>query len=137
MTTNRHTETVMETHLLAYAPRAAQLPSTARAAPSPLRPVRRSSDGSGDGSIPGQEGHPLGAAFWIRRFILVWTAAFVLIAGAQALKGHALAYALTQGLLWATISAGIFVGARLYHSRRGRHCAICRDTPEMRDERGA
>lgn len=73
----------------------------------------------------------MGAAFWIRRFILVWTAAFVLIAGAQALKGHDLAYALTQGLLWATISAGIFVGARLYQARRGRHCAICRDTPEM------
>ena len=31
----------------------------------------------------------MGAAFWIRRFILVWTAAFVLIAGAQALKGRA------------------------------------------------
>jgi hypothetical protein len=80
----------------------------------------------------------LGAAFWVRRFILVWTAAFVLIAGAQALKGHDPAYALTQGLLWATISAGIFVVARLYQSRRGQHCAICRDTPEMRGEgRGA
>jgi hypothetical protein len=75
----------------------------------------------------------MGAAFWIRRFILVWTAAFVLIAGAQALKGH-LAYALTQGLLWATISAAVFIGGRLYQSRRGQHCAICRDTPEMRGE---
>jgi len=51
----------------------------------------------------------MGAAFWIRRFILVWTAAFVLIAGAQALKGHDLAYALTQGLLWATISSAVFI----------------------------
>jgi hypothetical protein len=76
----------------------------------------------------------MGAAFWIRRFILVWTAAFALIAGAQALKGHDLVYALPQGLLWATISAGIFIGARLYQSRRGQHCAICRDTPEMRGE---
>lgn len=31
----------------------------------------------------------MGAAFWIRRFILVWTAAFVLITGAQALTGSA------------------------------------------------
>ena len=80
----------------------------------------------------------MGAAFWIRLFILVWTAAFVLIAGAQTLKGHDLPYALTQGLLWATISAGIFTGGRLYQSRRGQHCAICQDTPEMRGEgRGA
>jgi hypothetical protein len=80
----------------------------------------------------------MGATFWIRRFILVWTAAFVLIAGAQALKGHDLAYALTQGLLWGTISAVIFLSARLYRSRRGQHCAICQDTPEMRGEgRGA
>jgi len=78
--------------------------------------------------------HPMGAAFWTRRFILVWTIAFVVIAGAQALKGHDLAYALTQGLLWATISAVLFISARLYQSRRGQHCAICRDTPEMRGE---
>ena len=76
----------------------------------------------------------MGAAFWVRRFILVWTVAFILIAGAQALKGHDLAYALTQGLLWGTISTGVFIGARLYQSRRGQHCAICQDTPEMRGE---
>ena len=76
----------------------------------------------------------MGPAFWIRRFVLVWTIASVLIAGVQALKGHDLAYSLTQGLLWATISAVIFIAARLYQSRRGQHCAICRDTPEMRGQ---
>lgn len=74
----------------------------------------------------------MGAAFWVRRFFLVWTIAFVVIAGAQALKGHGLAGSAAQGLLWATISATIFVGSRFYQARKGQHCAICKDTPEMR-----
>jgi hypothetical protein len=80
----------------------------------------------------------MGTAFWIRRFFLVWTVALLVIAGAQVLKGHTFADSATQGLLWATISAGVFVGARLYQSRKGQHCAICKDTPEMRaDQPGA
>ena len=68
--------------------------------------------------------------FWIRRFLLVFALALVIIAGAQMLKGHALRYSLTQGLLWAAIASTIFTGARIFQSRRGQHCAICRDTRE-------
>jgi len=74
----------------------------------------------------------MGTAFWIRRFMRVFSIAFVVIACAQALKGHALAYSLTQGLIWAAASAMVFTAARLYQSRKGQHCALCRDTPEMR-----
>lgn len=76
----------------------------------------------------------MGAAFWIRRFFLVWTGAFIVIAGVQALKGHDLTYSGIQGLIWATAAAGIFIGSRIYQSRRGVHCAICKDTPEIQSE---
>ena len=74
----------------------------------------------------------MGMAFWVRRFVTVLAGAFVVIAAVQLLKGHPAAHAASEGLLWATVSAAVFVGARIAQSRRGRHCALCRDTPEMR-----
>jgi len=74
----------------------------------------------------------MGAVFWIRRFIVVFAGAFLVIAGVQLLKGHTLAYSGTQGAIWAIVSATVFIAARINQSRRGQHCAICRDTPEMR-----
>ena len=72
----------------------------------------------------------MGTAFWIRRFLLVFVLALAIIAGAQMLKGHTFGYSVTQGLLWSAITSTIFTAARIYQSRRGEHCAICRDTPE-------
>lgn len=72
------------------------------------------------------------ASFWIKRFFTVLLGAFVVIAVAQRIKGHDLAYAIEQGAIWAPISAAIFTGARFFQARRGDHCALCRDTPEMR-----
>ena len=73
----------------------------------------------------------MGAAFWIRRFFLVWISAALIIGATQALRGHSLTYAMVQGLLWATVSALIFTVSRFFRSRRGQPCAICKDTPDM------
>lgn len=77
----------------------------------------------------------LGPAFWITRFLAVLAGAFAIICVAQLLKGHELAYAATEGAIWGIISAAIFTGARYWQARRGQHCALCKDTPEMRDEK--
>lgn len=74
----------------------------------------------------------MGAAFWVKRFFVVMMGAFAIISLVQWLKGHGPAYALAQGALWGVISATVFVSGRIYQSRRGRHCSICKDTPEMR-----
>jgi hypothetical protein len=74
----------------------------------------------------------MGAKFWIRRFIAVFFGALTIIAGAQMLRGRGVYYAITQGLLWATISASVFTLGRMYQSNRGQHCAICNDTPDIR-----
>lgn len=74
----------------------------------------------------------MGMAFWIRRFVVVLVGAFVVIAAGQLLRGHTPEQAATQGLVWAAVSTAVFIAARIHQSRQGRHCALCRDTPEMR-----
>ena len=74
----------------------------------------------------------MGTAFWIRRFVTVFVGAFGLIAASHLVRGRGLEYALVEAGLWAPITACVFTAARLYQSRRGQHCSVCRDTPESR-----
>ncbi|MBK0392458.1 hypothetical protein [Ramlibacter algicola] len=69
----------------------------------------------------------MGTAFWIRRFAFMFVIAFVITGGSQLLRGRAVEASLEHGLLWGLVSAAVFVGGRLYQSRRGRHCALCND----------
>lgn len=78
----------------------------------------------------------MGIGFWIRRFLTVLAGAFAVICAAQLLKGHGLMYSASQGLFWAIVAAAVFTGSRIYQSRRGQHCAICKDTPEMQQQNG-
>jgi hypothetical protein len=76
----------------------------------------------------------LGTVFWIRRFLWVFTLAFAIITASQfLLRGRTPGDAALQGLIWAGIAASVFTATRLYRSRKGQHCALCRDTPEMVD----
>lgn len=75
----------------------------------------------------------MGRAFWIRRFLTVFAGAFVVIAAAELLKGRVIEDAASHALLWAAAAATVFTASRLYQSRRGQYCAICKDTPEMLD----
>lgn len=70
--------------------------------------------------------------FWIKRFLTVLIGAFAIIGAAQVLKGHDLRYSVTQAALWGAIAATVFTAARIHQSRKGQHCALCKDTPEMR-----
>jgi hypothetical protein len=80
----------------------------------------------------------VGTAFWIKRFFIVLVGAFIIIGVTQMLKGHDLPYAVTQGAIWGAITATVFTVARVIQSRRGQHCAICKDTPEMQQaDRGS
>lgn len=72
----------------------------------------------------------MGIGFWLRRYAFVFALAFAVIAAAQLLRGRELELALQHALLWAAMSAGVFLATRLYYSSRGVPCALCRDTPE-------
>jgi hypothetical protein len=71
----------------------------------------------------------MGTAFWIRRSVLVFVIAFIAIAGAHVLRGRSFESSIVEALVWAVISATIFIGARMYQSRKGVPCAICNDIP--------
>lgn len=73
----------------------------------------------------------MGKRFWIRRFAQVYGLVFLVLTIVRFLKTGDIVDALAYGLLWAGISATVFVIARIWQSRRGQHCAICKDTPEL------
>lgn len=75
----------------------------------------------------------MGIGFWIGRFVTVFGICCAILFGVRMLRGYNLEDSATYAMLWGAITAVVFVGARLYQSRRKMHCAICRDTPEMRD----
>ena len=56
----------------------------------------------------------MGPVFWLRRFLLVFVGAAVVIAAAQLVQGHALADSIAHGLLWALLSTSVFIGARIF-----------------------
>ncbi|MFA6954410.1 MAG: hypothetical protein WC538_00910 [Thermoanaerobaculia bacterium] len=73
----------------------------------------------------------MGKAFWIRRFFTVLLGAFVVITGAQLLRGHDLTHSMIEGAIWGAIAALVFTTSRYVQARKGQHCAICKDTPEL------
>jgi hypothetical protein len=78
----------------------------------------------------------MGTRFWIKRFFTVLVGASIVSSAAQFLKNHDFRYSAVQGIIWGVITATVFTIARLLQSRRGQHCAICKDTPEMQETNG-
>jgi dolichyl-phosphate-mannose--protein O-mannosyl transferase len=78
----------------------------------------------------------VGTIFWVRRFLIFLVAAFAVIAASHLLRGRPVKYAVLEGLLWAFIAASVFIATRIYRSRRGEACAMCRDTPEFHEHSG-
>lgn len=75
----------------------------------------------------------MGRAFWIKRFLTVSAGSFVVISAAQMLKGNGVPYSISQGVLWGVLTGTVFTVSRYFQARRGQHCAICKDTPEMQN----
>lgn len=62
-------------------------------------------------------------SFYLRRFALAFAIASISIAAAQLLKGHALALAVPDALLWGAITGAVFTGVLAWKLRR----AACRN----------
>ena len=71
-------------------------------------------------------------SFWIKRYVIVFLGVFVVLFALGLLKERGLAVATRDSVLWAGITATIFIVTRIYRSRKGQACELCRDTPEMR-----
>lgn len=62
---------------------------------------------------------------WPRRFGIIFGIAFVVIAGAQLLRGRSREDAVIHSLVWSTVSATIFVAAQAHRERRKQRCVVC------------
>jgi hypothetical protein len=73
--------------------------------------------------------------FWMKRFLWVFCIAFTLIFCTHLLRDHALKNSLSESLVWAMISANIFISSRIYQSRKGIHCTLCPENPKIYNSR--
>jgi hypothetical protein len=72
--------------------------------------------------------------FWIKRFLIVFSGVFVVLLAISVLRERALERSVGEGALWAGISTAIFIATRVYRLRKGQHCELCGDTPELRED---
>jgi hypothetical protein len=56
-------------------------------------------------------------AFYVRRFLLAFVIAAIVICLAQYLKGHTLEFSLREGLIWGVISSAVYTGVLAYKLR--------------------
>ena len=56
-------------------------------------------------------------SFYVRRFLVAFAIAAIVIAVVQLLKGHTAALAFREGLLWGVISSGVYTGVLAYKLR--------------------
>jgi hypothetical protein len=71
--------------------------------------------------------------FWIKRFLIVFSGVFVVLLAISVLRERALERLVGESALWAGISTAIFIATRVYRLRKGQHCELCGDTPELRE----
>jgi len=56
-------------------------------------------------------------SFYFRRYLLAFVVSSIVIATAQVLKGHPLALAAPDGLLWGAISSAVYTSVLAYKLR--------------------
>ena len=65
----------------------------------------------------------MGTAFWVKRFLVVASAAFVILLAVELLKGHGTAAALRFAATWAVITSAVYLAALFYRLRKASVCA--------------
>jgi hypothetical protein len=70
------------------------------------------------------------AARWVRHFLMALGASTVFLLAVYVMRGMDLDRAIREAAMWGLIAASIFIGGRYYNAKRGKACALCRDTAE-------
>ncbi|NQY65336.1 MAG: hypothetical protein HRT38_16770 [Alteromonadaceae bacterium] len=73
----------------------------------------------------------MGFKFWIIRAIKVFVSVVILLFIVEQLKGHSLEDSILFSILWSFLSTSVFIGSRVYQSRKGIVCELCNDTPDQ------
>jgi hypothetical protein len=75
---------------------------------------------------------PMGAAFWIKRYLLAAVPLFAILAAVEYLKGTTTAMDYLSAAVWAAIAGAIFVGAAYRRYKKALDCPMCDDITQPR-----
>ncbi|KQV82537.1 hypothetical protein ASD15_11095 [Massilia sp. Root351] len=67
----------------------------------------------------------MGAAFWIKRYLLAAVPLFAILAGVEYVKGTPTQADILSAGVWAAVAAAIFVGTQYRRYRKNQECAPC------------
>ena len=75
----------------------------------------------------------MGYKFWIVRAIKVFIGMLVLLFIVQLLKQEPIEDSIIFAVIWSFLTTSVFIGSRVYQSRKGIECALCNDIPDSGD----
>jgi hypothetical protein len=67
--------------------------------------------------------------FWLKRGFYVFVIVMAILFCVELIKGHTIEQAIYFSLVWAGISAVIFILTRIYYVNKGINCQVCNDLP--------
>jgi hypothetical protein len=76
----------------------------------------------------------MGYKFWIIRALKVFSIVFVLLFIVQLFKQQSIEDSVLFAITWSFLATLVFIGSRLYQSRKGIECALCDDMPTPDDK---
>lgn len=76
------------------------------------------------------KGWHMGYKFWITRALKVFHIVFVLLFIVQLLKQHSIEDSVVFAIIWSCLATLVFIGSRVYQSRKGIECDLCNDMPD-------
>jgi len=71
----------------------------------------------------------LGFTFWLKRALKTYPIVFVLLLVIELIKQQTIGSAVLFAATWSGVTTAVFIGSRLYQSRKGIDCALCDDIP--------
>jgi len=76
----------------------------------------------------------MGIRFWLLRFVKVFAGVFIVLFVIHLIKGNEILESFYFAVLWAFLSTSVFVGSRVYQSKKGIACELCNDIPNKNEE---
>lgn len=75
----------------------------------------------------------MGAAYWIKRYLLAAVPLFAILAAVEWFKGETTAQDFLSAAAWAVLASAIFILTKYRHHRRNQACAMCEDISKPRE----
>jgi len=76
----------------------------------------------------------MGYIFWIKRALKIFTSVLIILFIVELFKQHTIEDSIIFATTWSFLTTMVFISTRLYNSRKGIQCLLCKDTPSSKDK---